>query len=1249
MTEATLRAQLAPIVQSYRRFQLWRGLTHCWGWAALAGAALLLLYGTLGWWIPILMPLLLAATLIAASIIWVRTRRLAPAHRWIAQQIEAENPKLNTVLLAAVEQEPDSATGEFGYLQQRVIEEALAQNQKQPWIQKHLERLFYAQCAHFCALAVFAALAAGLFVVTPKGGSLLDVVRDVTVTPGDTAVERGSSLVVLVRFRGPVPAEADLVVDSSVEPRRRIPLAKNLDDPVFGGTISEIKADAAYHIEYGNDRTGKFKVSVFDYPALQRADATLTYPDYTGQPAKTIEDTRRISAVEGTTLDYSFQLNKPVASASLVARDKTAVPLVPDQTRSNIVTVKMKLEQSKIYELKLVDDAGRTNKVPADVIIDVLPNRPPELKIAFPRQDMRVSPLEELKFQASAADDFGLKAFGLAYTLAGHETKYVEMGQTAAANEKKQLDHLLALEDLSAEPDQLLTYFVWADDFGSDGQIRRTSSDMLFAEVRHFEEIFREGQQAAGGSSEQQGGGQRSPSERLAELQKQIINATWKLQRQETKAKPSAEFKKDVSVVRQSQKQALDQAKEQQSRSENPRLKPLIETVLKEMDQALTHLTEAGDRNTAKPLPSALAAEQAAYQALLKLQAREYQVSRGGRGGGGGGGGGGQRFQDQLDQLELKQSQNRYETQRQASLQQSPEQREELQFLNRLKELARRQLDLNQRLQELQTALQEAKTEDEREAVRRELKRLRDEEQEMVDDVDELRQRMNRAQNQSQLAESRQQLEQSREQIRRTAQELEKGAVSQALASGTRAQRDLQQLRDDFRKRTSSQFTEEMRQLRSDARQLAQREEDLAKKIEEMSQARQRTLSDTAERNALAEQLGEQKSGLTNLVTNVRRVTEQSEAAEPLLSRQLYDTWRRADQTKANSGLDASAELLRRGFVPQASEAEKPVRAVFDQLKRGVERAAESVLGDEAEALRMARNELDDLTQQLDREIAQANPNAGQASSQSGQQNAAEQGTSPNAEQARQERQSSEQSQNSASNQNSREQSGQQAGSERGNQQSQSARNSPGQGGNQGQRGQRRDGQSQQAAERGRSGEQGRAGQNQGGERGGSGQRGSSERRSLTAGGPNSQRDATRQPGFRRDGGGTSGGGPEFLDRFGGWNGPLTGPDYTQWADRLRNVEEMVDVPEVRNRIEQVLDRARGMRVELKRHSKEPQWDLVKAQILEPLVEVRHRISEELARRESSDPMVPIDRDPVPRKFSDLVRRYYETLGGSQN
>ncbi len=76
----------------------------------------------------------------------------------------------------------------------------------------------------------------------------------------------------------------------------------------------------------------------------------------------------------------------------------------------------------------------------------------------------------------------------------------------------------------------------------------------------------------------------------------------------------------------------------------------------------------------------------------------------------------GNRSQRQLQQLELTADENRYEEQRTARAQQEQssqrerEQGETRQVLNRLRELAQRQTDLNERLKELQSALEAAKT-----------------------------------------------------------------------------------------------------------------------------------------------------------------------------------------------------------------------------------------------------------------------------------------------------------------------------------------------------------------------------------------------------------------------------------------------------------------------------------------------------------------------------------------------------------
>jgi hypothetical protein len=112
---------------------------------------------------------------------------------------------------------------------------------------------------------------------------------------------------------------------------------------------------------------------------------------------------------------------------------------------------------------------------------------------------------------------------------------------------------------------------------------------------------------------------------------------------------------------------------------------------------------------------------------------------------------------------------------------------------------------------------------------------------------------------------------------------------------------------------------------------------------------------------------------------------------------------------------------------------------------------------------------------------------------------------------------------------------------------------------------------------------------------------------------------------------------------------PLTGDGFIEWSDRLRDVEEMVDSPELRSEAARIRDRARDVRLEFRRNSKEPQWELVEKMIAQPLRELKRSVSEELLRRSAEkNAPVPIDRDPVPVEFTDAVQKYYESLGSGR-
>ena len=1268
MNDNLLQTKIRGVAQRYLWVGFWRKLSVCWAAAALVGLGVVLFQRATGWTSPLVLPSFAALAAAVATALALLHFEKRPEDRWVARKIEDRFPALNGVLLTAVQQLPPAGEAP-GYFQSRVIADATARSEEQDWAKVvPWTRLMVGQVVHLVALGCFVFALMNLRISPIMGESARWTgVDGMTITPGDTSIERGDSLVVLARFGGRLPPNVALVVRENGAAERSIPLVKSLADPVFGGSVPEVTSDFLYHLEYRGQHTRDFKVTVFEHPRLARSDVDLTFPAYTKLPPKHIEDTRRVSAVEGTTFDLALQLNKPVASAKLVARDakKTTIPLTVTPGKAVATLPAFVPEKSQTYDLQLVDAEGRPNKVASNLVIDVQPNRPPELKLNSPRGDVRPSALEEVTFDGTVFDDFGVPKFGIAYSVAGAEPKLLELGQNVATKEKRSFNHVIRLEELGAKPDDLISWYLWADDFGPDGEVRRTRGDLYFAEVRPFDEIFRESQGMDGGDQQQQqpGGGRGSQARKLTDLQKQVINATWKLQREGATPK----YSDDAKVVSDAQAQALAQAQEAAADVTSPRQGAMWKTATQEMEKALEKLKSAA--KDPAPLALALSPEQAAYQALLKLQARETNVTRGGRGGGGGAGQ--QASQRQIDQLDLKQNENRYETQRQANSPQNKERTEQLAVMNRLQELARRQQDLNERLKELQTSLQEARTEKEREDIRKRLKRLEEEQRQMLADADEVKQRMDRAENQSSMSQQRQQLEQTRDDLQKAAEAAADGSVAQALASGTRAQRQLQQLRDEMRKENSSQFAEDLRDMRSEARELAKEQDELTQKLDALanSPTQRRTLSDTGERKEAQDKLAGQKDRMNKLVERATQVSEQAENSEPLLSRQLYDSIRKLSQDDAASlkqmrqellssgmmtrelydrlqkasesekggkALDLTKEMLREGFLPQANQAGQRAKAEIDELRKGVERAAESVLGDDAEQLKLAQSELEQLTDQLQREIAQATGAAGGADKPGGQPGAADGKGDPVA--ASDQQKPGEQQPGQSG------QLGQQPGGTQASNQPQGGGQSGGAqaGGAQGGDAQ---GQANAGAQASASGPP-RAGATKGQPQpGGRGQ--------MAGGG--GARGGRNQAGGARGGlsldnilndGAAGGGNAGGAGNGGVWGGgPLTGDDFNRWTERLSDVEQLLDSPDLRNAVAAARERARLLRREFRTDLKKPDWTVVNLQVVKPLVEVRNRVAQELARRDPKDLLAPIDRDPVPNRYAESVRKYYEELG----
>jgi hypothetical protein len=598
------------------------------------------------------------------------------------------------------------------------------------------------------------------------------------------------------------------------------------------------------------------------------------------------------------------------------------------------------------------------------------------------------------------------------------------------------------------------------------------------------------------------------------------------------------DYSASVADILTVQDQAVEQAREIVARLAGTPQEALLEAAITEMQRSRAALDAA--KGSPDKLPAALAAEQSAYNALLKAIPPEYRMAQGRNGSGSSMRHAGDPDQAETDELELTPENSRYETEQQATAPANAQQRAQQQALERLKQLARRQEDLNDRLQEAQTALQQARTDRERDEIQRQIKRLRDEEHQMLTAVDDLRQQIEQIQDPANQAKASQQLEQAHNDVQRAAQELGNQSVSQALAAGSRAEEKLQNLREQLRQQFSSQFASQMREMRRQARDLSTNEDQIGHDLEALNNSDQKSLNDAGQRAALVAQMARQQSALTNLLQQMQAVSDQAESTEPLLSKQLYDTLRRTEQAQPGNQLEIGGQLADRGFLPQAAQAERAARNSITDLRQGVERAAESVLGSESEALRYAQNELDDLAKQLGRERKGANGSPNSAAGASG--NSA--GSAP-------------------------------------------ADNGNAQGNNTG--------------------------------NGSQGESLSQIAQSL---------------------GGAHG--------VGGLNGPITGRSYMDWADRMRDVEEAVDSPDIRNQLATVREQVAAYRRAYRQEGKTPSDEDLKNKALAPLALAQQWVAEELARAQNNRSLVPLDRDPVQDKYSEMVRKYYEKLGSAQ-
>ncbi len=527
--------------------------------------------------------------------------------------------------------------------------------------------------------------------------------RSILVKPGDTTIRRNQDVPIRATMQGFTAQNAEVFVrfgDSRSYERAPMKAAPSGE---FEFTLYALREPLSYYVVSQGAKSAEHRIFVADVPRIERMRLTYNYPSWTGLAQETDESYRDIQAVAGTKVTVEVQTSAPLDSPTLKVNDASS-----DLTRDGNWS-RGTLELAKAGSYRIHARVG-DELVPLtdEYQISIVEDQKPTIEIAKPGRDWQASSIEEVPIKVHAKDDFRVQSVELHYSVNGGEWQVKPLDQGATKGKEVNNSALMRLEDMGElqanlgadahlTPGDIVTYYAVAKDRKQEVQ-----TDLFLIHVQPFERRFTQGQAGGGGGA----GGAGDEQNAISQRQREILLATWNLQRAKdnSKGREAERIGDNARMLSELQGTLADQANTLVQRAQargvdnaDAKNKALVENLqqaVQAMSPAAKHLNDAD-------FPQAIPSEQKALQHLLRAEALYSDIElqfRSAQGGGGGSQAG--RDLAEMFELEMDLEKNQYETESRAAKDESPQQLAEA--IRKLRELARRQEQLARQQQNQQ-------------------------------------------------------------------------------------------------------------------------------------------------------------------------------------------------------------------------------------------------------------------------------------------------------------------------------------------------------------------------------------------------------------------------------------------------------------------------------------------------------------------------------------------------------------------
>ena len=971
---------------------------------AMAVAAAPLLAGLVAYRLlaPVGMPLLLLAgtsTLLSSAAAWIAARRVQPrpddarVARFIEERVEALPPyaPMDDAVVSAIQASSVPASDTRAPFAGMVIATAL----------RKLEGIDSSVLVPAAIVRKAAAIAAGggalmVFTLVAGAPALRHAIETATlrlfpqsvtveVLPGDARVVAGKPLTIRARLRSGDAwlsrTAPQLVVTAGAE-QRTVEMTRGGD--MFEFPFESVDRTFQYKVTADGVSSGEYTVTALFPPRVKRIDVHYQYPSFSALPPRTEEDGGDIYAPEGTRVRLKIHTDKPVVSGELgVLNRAPALRRAGDQ----LLEAEFVISRDDSYRVRLTDGDGLASSDESEYFIRVMEDRPPDVRILRPSADQGITPLQEVPIEARAEDDYGIASLDLVYSVAGGKEHVVPFSRLSGADTQRTGAYLLAAEELNVRPGDVITYYARARDVARGRRSTETKSDMFFLEVKPFNEEFVAAQSQASGA-----GGGDPQIDALIQAQKDIISATWNIERRSAGGR-SADDVKAIAAAQAELKARVERAlaggrgrgrgfmMERQRLQAPPRAAGEGDPVA----AAVEAMTKAVEQLASERTREAIPHEMSALNGLLQAQAevRRRQISQQARGSGAGGNRQSQDLSALFDKELQRQQRTNYEQRSQVEERQDQQQTNQ-DVLDRVKDLARRQEELTRQQRDLaQTQAEERK---------RQLERLAREQQELRRQAEELSKQMEQrgsqgqqsgqqqsgqqqsGQQQSGQQQSRQQQSGSHqsqaggmrgalEQMKRAADDMQRDDARSAAQNSQRAADQLRQLEQQMRGGSADARQRAAADLQAEAQQIAEEQRRIAAEAERMEKGGAAGDPDARRR------LAADKDRLSERVDNLKRDAERlggQKGTDDAASGAL-EAARTLEKQQIGERMRQAAQQMRDGAKPSGQAEQQVAKALEQVVDRlgGAGSADTQKLAEQLDQSRQARERLDQLEAQM--------------------------------------------------------------------------------------------------------------------------------------------------------------------------------------------------------------------------------------------------------------------------------------------